>query len=176
MNSPFVKVQAGKFGSVLENSTGGVAMFCPRCGVESTDGARFCFKCGEALPGNAAAEVLEPVVIKGVTYTPGTGKYAGYFSGPGGWVTIENFLVKRATPGREPASTGRKIAGWICFAVALVAAIQGVSWLNGFSELDASGNQFAGLLVPLMLGAFAVAAGFIAAGIVLVSGKKRQGF
>lgn len=86
-------------------------MFCSECGNQASDGAKFCQQCGAALVESHLVPVPEPVVIKGVTYTPGTGRYSGYYSGPSGWVTIENFLVKRASPDREPASIGRKVAG-----------------------------------------------------------------
>jgi hypothetical protein len=46
-----------------------------------------------------------------------------------------------------------------------------VSWLSGFSELDAKGNTFAGILGVFGLGAFVVAAGFGVGGIVLLSRK-----
>lgn len=151
----------------------GFRLFCPKCGTEAAESAQFCFKCGEPMPGSEAAVESEPVVINGVTWKPGTGKYAGFYGGPGGWVTIKDGKIKRARPDREPPSTGRVVAGVICFVVALVAALQGWSWLMSFAELDATGNPFAGLLAPLLLGAFAVAAGFAAAGFVLVSGKKK---
>lgn len=149
-------------------------MFCPKCGVEAAESAQFCHKCGKPLPGFEAASTLEPVVINGVTWKPGTGKYAGYYGGPWGWFTIEHGKMKRAHPDREPPSTGRAVAGVICFVVAFIAALQGWSWLMSFSELEAAGNPFSGLLAPLLLGAFALAAGFSAAGFVLVSGKKKS--
>ena len=78
----------------------------------------------------------------------------------------------RATPGREPASTGRKVAGWICLVVAAIAGIQTYSWFDGFGELSAADNPFAGLLAPLILVGLLATGGFLAAGIVLVQGKK----
>lgn len=64
--------------------------------------------------------------------------------------------------------------GVVCFLVAVLAGIQGISWMLGMAELEADGNPFAGILAPLFLGAFAVAAGFAIAGFVLVSGKKKR--
>jgi len=149
-------------------------MFCDQCGAQASTEAKFCQACGAALPGSEAAPTLYPVLINGITFTPGTGKYAGYYSGPAGWVTIENGKVKKATPGKEPPSTGRKIAGIACLAVAALAAIQGWSWLTGFTELEADGNPFSGILAILLLGALTVAAGFGIAGIVLLSGTKKS--
>lgn len=150
-------------------------MFCSQCGSPVDFESRFCSKCGVALPGTEPGVVLEPVVIKGVTYTPGTGKFSGFYSYGSGksWVTIENGLVRRANPYREPPSTGRKVGGVICFVVAGLAGLQSVSWLAGMAELEAAGNQFAGLLAPLILGGLAVTAGFAAAGFVLMSGRRR---
>jgi hypothetical protein len=69
-------------------------------------------------------------------------------------------------------STGRVIAAVISLAVGAVALLQGWSWLSGALELQADGNQFAGLLVPLALAAGVVAAAFIIAGIVLLSKRR----
>lgn len=149
-------------------------MFCPKCGVEAAEDAQFCYRCGQLLPGAQVTAELEPVVINGISYTPGTGRYSGYYSGPFGWVTIEGTRIKGANPDRVPPSTGRVVAGVVCFVVAFIAGLQALSWMTSFAELEAEGNPFAGFLVPLALGAFAVAAGFAAAGFVLVSGKKKS--
>ncbi|WP_308616738.1 zinc-ribbon domain-containing protein, partial [uncultured Enorma sp.] len=37
----------------------GVEMFCPKCGAENPDGAKFCVKCGAGLP---VVQKAEPVV------------------------------------------------------------------------------------------------------------------
>lgn len=66
-------------------------------------------------------------------------------------------------------SAGRIIGGVIALVVALAAFLQGLSWLQGFFELDADGNQFAGFLAVLGLGAWAVAAGFGIWGVTLLS-------
>lgn len=68
-----------------------------------------------------------------------------------------------------PRSTGRTIGGVLALVVAALALLQGWSWLSGALELQADGNQFAGLLVPLALVAGVVAAAFGITGIVLLS-------
>lgn len=149
-------------------------MFCSSCGTEAAVGAAFCSKCGVALGG--AVVDLEPVVIDGRTYKPGTGAYAGLYAAEGrGWVRIVNGRVVSARGAVGEAgsrSTGRTVGGVICLIVAFLAGLQCVSWISGFSDLDAQGNQFAGMLAVLGLGAFVVAAGFGVAGIVLLSRKR----
>jgi len=145
-------------------------MLCAKCGYEASNDAQFCQQCG--VPLKELPTSTEPVVINGVTYTPGSDKFAGlYFAPKRGWVKIENGVVNRAD-GREPLSVGRTIAGWICIAVAGLAALQGFGWVSSYLELEASGNQFSGLLVPMFLGAFVVAAGFGIGGFVLLSPRK----
>ena len=76
----------------------------------------------------------------------------------------------KAAPAR--LSTGRIVAGVIALVVGAVAGLQGWSWLTGALELQADGNQFAGILVPLGLGAGVVAAAFIITGILLLSKRR----
>lgn len=76
-------------------------------------------------------------------------------------------------PVQQPAkpagsSTLKTLGAILAFIVAGVAALQGVSWLAGFAQLDEEGNTFAGFLALLGMGAMAVAAGFAIAGIFLL--------
>lgn len=150
-------------------------MFCEQCGAQGSSDAKFCPQCGAPLSGSESAPSCEPVYINGVKFTPGTGQYARYHSGPAGWVIIQDGKVRRAKPpgSSQRISTGRLIGGIICLVVAGLAALQGWSWLSGFAELQADGNPFSGILVILLLAAFTVAAGFGVAGIVLLSGGKK---
>ena len=148
-------------------------MFCNKCGVQAAEGSNFCAGCGAPLTG--AAPTPEPIEVDGATWTPGSGMYAGYYISKerkGGWHKLVDGKMVRATPGREPASTGRKVAGWICIVVAAIAGLQTWSWFQGFGELQDEGNMFAGLLAPLILIGFLAFGGFLAAGIVLLQGKK----
>ncbi len=48
-------------------------MFCPNCGAENADGSKFCKKCGQALPENAAgAETMvgQPIAAPPATPVP----------------------------------------------------------------------------------------------------------
>lgn len=150
----------------------GVLMFCTGCGTRGAEGAAFCGTCGASLGGEVV--VREPIVIDGRTYKPGSGPYEGLYSAGRGWVRIENGRVVKASGAAGSGgqrSTGRTVGGVICLVVAGLVGIQGVSWLSGFSELDAKGNTFAGILGVFGLGAFVVAAGFGVGGIVLLSRK-----
>lgn len=55
---------------------------------------------------------------------------------------------------------------------AAIAGLQTWSWFDGFGDLQAAGNRFAGVLAPLILIGFLATGGFLAAGIVLLQGKK----
>ncbi len=66
------------------------------------------------------------------------------------------------------SSTLRTLGAVLAFIVAGVAALQGLSWIVSFAQLDNEGNQFAGLLALLGMGALAVAAAFGLAGIFLI--------
>jgi hypothetical protein len=70
------------------------------------------------------------------------------------------------------SSTGRTVAGVLCLVVAAVAILIGWGWVTGYMDLEAQGNDFAGLLILLVLGAAAVAAGFGITGLVLLSPKR----
>ena len=141
-------------------------MFCSGCGAGAAQGAVFCSKCGLSL--GETEPLLEPIVIDGRTYKPGTGPYAGLYAAPGqAWVRIESGRIVKGSTGSR--SSQRTVGGVICLIVAGLAGVQGVSWFSGFTELDAAGNQFAGMLAVLGLGAFVVAAGFGVAGLVLLS-------
>ncbi len=156
----------------LERS--GETMFCSKCGTQASVDAQFCSKCGQPLAGATAAAVTEPVVINGVTYNPGSGPFAGLYSfAGGGWVTIENGQVRKASAVGGGISGGRIVAAIICFIIGGFALLQSFSWFAGFSDLESEGNPFAGMLVPLALAALAVGAGFVVGGIVLVSRKPK---
>ena len=71
--------------------------------------------------------------------------------------TLETAAVVKGSTGSR--SSQRTVGGVICLIVAGLAGVQGVSWFSGFAELDAAGNQFAGVLAVLGLGAFVVTAG-----------------
>ena len=148
-------------------------MFCTGCGTQGEEGAAYCGKCGASLGGEVV--VREPVVINGRTYKPGTGQFEGLYAADGrGWVRIENGRITKgwgAADGGGQRSTGRTIGGIICILVALYAGWTGMNSFVGFGELDAQGNQFAGLLVLVGLGALVVSAAFGVWGIVLLSRK-----
>jgi hypothetical protein len=75
-------------------------------------------------------------------------------------------------PSTSGSSPWRMIGGIVALVVAAIAAIQGLSWIAGFADLDGQGNPFAGILALLGMGALAVAAGFGIAGIVLLTKKR----
>jgi hypothetical protein len=68
-------------------------------------------------------------------------------------------------------STGRTIGGIVALLVAALVAFLGYGWFQGFTELNAKGNPFAGMLGLLGMGAVVVAAGFGIWGTVLLSKK-----
>lgn len=68
----------------------------------------------------------------------------------------------------KPKSAWLTVAGVVCMIVALLAGLQGLSWLIGFYNLESDGNQFAGLLALLGMGAAVVAVAFGVAGVVLM--------
>lgn len=148
-------------------------MFCNKCGAQSSEGSNFCGGCGAPL---ATAHAAMPIEVDGATWIPGSGTYAGYYTKKegydAGWHKLVDGKMIRATPGREPVSTGRKVAGWICIVVAALAGLQTWSWLAGFADLQAADNPFAGLLAPLIFIGLLATGGFLAAGIVLLQGKK----
>jgi len=77
----------------------GGRMFCSGCGTEAADDSAYCSKCGKALTAESSPSA-EPVVIKGITFTPGTGEYAGFYSAKGHpWVRIVDGEVVKAKPG-----------------------------------------------------------------------------
>ncbi|MBM3670117.1 MAG: zinc ribbon domain-containing protein [Actinobacteria bacterium] len=148
-------------------------MFCSKCGTEASTDSQFCSKWGQPLAEAAAPVGPDPVVINGVTYTPGSGPFAGLYVFPGGgWVTIENGQIRKASALGGGPSGGRIIAAIICFIVGGFALLQSFSWFAGFAELDADGNMFAGMPVPLALGALSIGAAFVIGGIVLLSRKR----
>ena len=158
------------------NETRGFRMFCSNCGTQGSEGAAFCSKCGTALVANAGtpAEVQQPIVIDGKTYRPGSGEFAGLYSAGYGWVQSVDgkpVKVKPTSSTAAPRSTGRTIGGIVAFIAAALAGWQGFNWYSGFSQLQASGNPFAGILILLALGALAVGAGFGITGIVLLTKK-----
>jgi len=129
-----------------------------------------------AVPG----PVAEPIVLNGVTYTPGSGPYAGLYSAPGrGWVRIENGQAipwKAPKEARDPIysgtrSTGRAVGGVLALIVAGFLALLGWSWFQGFAELEAEGNTFSGMLALFACGAWVVAAAFGIWALMLFSRK-----
>jgi len=148
-------------------------MFCSSCGTEFVEGSIYCAKCGAKVGKSDAATTppREPIVINGVTFRPGSGEFESLYSaGTGGWVTIENGIVKKWRSGSQP-STGRKVGGVVCLLVAAVLALLGFSWFQGFVTLEADGNQFAGILALLGVGAWVVGAAFGVWGVTLFSRK-----
>jgi hypothetical protein len=85
------------------------------------------------------------------------------------WTGSEWLPVVQAAKPAGSSSTWKTIAGFIAFAVAGVAGIQGMYWLGAFLDLEGDGNPFAGILALLGMGALAVAAGFGIAGIMLLN-------
>jgi hypothetical protein len=83
------------------------------------------------------------------------------------WTGTE-WLPVKATPAPAGSSVWRTLGAVVAFLVAGVAALQGLSWIVGFLQLDSDGNQFAGLLALLGMGALAVSAAFGLAGIFLL--------
>ena len=113
------------------------------------------------------------MLIDGVAYEPGTGEYAGLYTRPtGGWFRIEQGkAVRWSEPRKGSGITGRMVGGVIALLVAAVVAFIGLGWIQGFADLDAQGNPFAGILALFGIGAWVVAAGFGVWGIVLMSRK-----
>jgi hypothetical protein len=83
------------------------------------------------------------------------------------WTGTE-WLPVAVPPAPAGASVWRTLGAVVAFIVAGVAALQGLSWIVGFLQLDSDGNQFAGLLALLGMGALAVGAAFGLAGIFLL--------
>lgn len=149
-------------------------MYCLECGNEAQGASKFCPNCGRSLQYQSDVPA-EPIVVDGVTYTPGSGKFAGlYAKKNGGWVTITDGEIRSVKPGHSHVSTGRKVAGIFCYIIAALAALQGAAWVSGWNDLQTNGNQFAGILAPLFLGAFAVAAGFGIGGYILMQGRRSR--
>ena len=84
------------------------------------------------------------------------------------WTGAEWLPIVQPKPVSTGSSTLRTLGAVLAFIVAGVAALQGLTWLVGFLDLDSDGNQFAGLLALLGMGALAVAAAFGLAGIFLL--------
>jgi len=78
------------------------------------------------------------------------------------WLPVQQPVKPTGSP------TLRTLGAVLAFIVAGVAALQGLSWIVSFAQLDNEGNQFAGLLALLGMGALAVAAAFGLAGIFLI--------
>ncbi len=98
--------------------------------------------------------------------TAGKGAYAGQYWDGRRWINAAGAPASTAT-----RSTGRTIGGIVALLVAALVAFLGYGWFQGFTELDAKGNPFAGMLGLLGMGAVVVAAGFGVWGIVLLSKK-----
>ena len=84
------------------------------------------------------------------------------------WTGTEWLAVAQPKPVSTGTSPLRTLGAVVAFIVAGVAALQGLSWIVSFLQLDSEGNQFAGLLALLGMGALAVGAGFGLAGIFLL--------
>lgn len=96
--------------------------------------------------------------------TAGTGAYAGnYWDG-------KRWLGTTGTT-QTTRSTGRTIGGIVALAVAALVAYLGYGWFQGFNDLTAEGNEFAGILGLFGTGAIVVAAAFGIWGVVLLSKK-----
>lgn len=95
-----------------------------------------------------------------------------YFDGSD-WT--DHTTVKAPTPAPRPEgrSSGRTVGGVFAIIIAGIAMLVGYSWLTGYYDLTAKGNQFASMLLLLALGAGVVAAGFLIWGIQLLSKPKR---
>ena len=109
---------------------------------------------------------------------PGTGAYAGLVWNGRKWTAeapdgtlVPVTPITQAQPAGD-RSLGRTLIGIFALVIAAIAALQGWSWFSGFADLDADGNQFAGILALLGMGAMAVAAGFGITGVVLLTKKR----
>lgn len=85
-------------------------MFCPKCGVENTEGNKYCQKCGAAL----AADVAKPT---GVCAKCGTKNAEGtkYCQNCGSMLDIQATKATGSTTSLEPNVAGLLcyLAGWI---------------------------------------------------------------
>jgi len=63
------------------------------------------------------------------------------------------------------------VAAVIAILIAVLFLYLGYSWFSGFTELEAKGNDFAGLLAIFGLGAWTIAAAFGITGIILLTRK-----
>lgn len=90
-----------------------------------------------------------------------------------GYVWTGDQWVALATPSppSQGISTTRVIVASVAFVVAGVAALMGISWMFSFVELNAKGNDFAGLLALFGMGALTVAAGFGITGVLVLTRK-----
>lgn len=98
------------------------------------------------------------------TYKPGD-QANGYVWTGTEWLPV---AVPAVPQGKSP---WRILGGIVCLFAAAVAGLMALSWLASFGELEAEGNQFAGILALFGLGAGAVAVAFGVAGIVLLTKK-----
>ena len=98
------------------------------------------------------------------TYQPGD-QANGYVWTGTAWLPIAQ---PQAPRGKSP---WRILAGIVSLFAAAVAALMALSWLGSFGELEAEGNQFAGILALFGLGAAGVAVAFGVTGIVLLTKK-----
>jgi len=80
-------------------------MFCPKCGTENTEGAKFCIKCGAEL-GAAVGETETPATPPAETSIGLQPNIAGLLCYIAGWITGIIFLVI------EKKSTFVKFHAW----------------------------------------------------------------
>lgn len=103
-------------------------MFCPKCGKENPDGARFCADCGKAF------EVAEPVASSEVTATAET-PAAPTTSASTTPSTIENFMDKvKALWAKKEVKIGVAIAAVAIIAIILLSGGGGASSPEGAVE------------------------------------------
>ena len=103
-------------------------MFCPKCGKENPDGARFCAACGKAF------EVAEPVAPAEVTATAET-PAAPTTSASTTPSTIENFIDKvKALWAKKEVKIGVAIAAVAIIAIILLSGGGGASSPEGAAE------------------------------------------
>jgi uncharacterized membrane protein len=124
-------------------------MFCPKCGTENPDQAKFCSKCGGAMGGAGGAPSNDRAEANAESSTGMSANVAGLLSYVAGWITGIVFVVL------EKKSTFVKFHAWqsiMTFGVLSVAQIifSGVLAAIGVATFSPGLILFAGVISTIV--------------------------